>query len=382
MTTVSVPLADPRRGYRAYRAEIDAAVLGALDGNAYITGPRVAAFEQAFSRWFGVNHTVSVANGTDAVELALRTLGVGAGDLVFTVSHTAVATVAAIELAGATPVLIDVDPKTYTLDPQKLADTLASYAKSHASGRPRAVIGVHLYGQPCDMAALLSICASRDLYLIEDCAQAHGTIVNGKSVGAQGVAAAFSFYPTKNLPAFGDGGAVSFGSAELATRCRELREYGWRSRYVSAIGGMNSRLDELQAAILEVRLRHLQSEIDLRRRIAATYDTELREAVHTPVVRAGCEHAYHLYVARTAARDSLRKALEADGIGSGIHYPVPVHLQPAYAGRVAAGAGGMGVTEALAREIVSLPMHPFLTQDEVKAVTASVRKWRSETRAA
>jgi dTDP-4-amino-4,6-dideoxygalactose transaminase len=378
--TTQVPLMDPARGYRAYREEIDAAVQAVLAGNAYILGPNVVAFEKAFSQWSGVAATIGVANGTDAIQLALRTLEVGSGDIVFTVSHTAVATVAAVELAGATPVLIDVDPDTLTLDVGKLEDTLREYARSKPALRPRAVIAVHLYGHPCDLDALRTLCRAHELLLIEDCAQAHGARFSGRPVGTFGDAASFSFYPTKNLGAFGDGGATSFQSEELARRCRALREYGWFERYISDIAGMNSRLDELQAAILRVRLAHLDDEINARQRIAARYDRELAGILQTPVVRPGCEHSYHLYVVRTDRRDALRTSLQASGIGSGLHYPVPVHKQRAYDGRVQSGKGGLGVTEQAVTRIVSLPMHPFLTDDEVGAVIAGVKAWHERDR--
>ena len=368
---------NPGAGYRAYRDEIDAAIRATLEGGIYIHGANVSAFEREFSVWCNVATTVGVANGTDALHLALRTLQVGAGDAVFTVSHTAVATVAAVELAGATPVLVDIEPGTFTLDPAKLEEAVGRLSRSQPQLRPRAVIAVHIYGQACDLTSLRSICKSHGMLLIEDCAQAHGAHYEGKPVGTFGDAAAFSFYPTKNLPAFGDGGAVCFPSEELAARCRALREYGWRERYISDIAGLNSRLDELQAAILRVRLRHLEDEIAARRRIAAEYDAALAQVVTTPALRKGARHSYHLYVVQTAGRDSLRASLQSAGIGSGIHYPVPVHLQPAYTGRVHVGAEGLPVTEAAAKRIVSLPMHPFLGRDDVSAVIKATREWHA-----
>lgn len=375
MNSIAVPLMDPARGYRQYRDELDCAMHDVLARGRYILGPEVEAFERAFSQWCGTAHTVGVASGTDALHIALRTLGVGPGDIVFTVSHTAVATVAAIELAGAVPVLIDIDPVTYTIDVQKLEDTVHSLTSSGSSRRLRAVIAVHLYGHPCDLAGLGEICRTHGLFLIEDCAQAHGARLYGRRVGSIGDAAAFSFYPTKNLPAFGDGGAVCFGSKELAERCVALREYGWRERYISDLPGMSTRLDELQAAVLGVRLRHLDDEIVRRRRIAERYVSGFLEFVETPAVRKGCEHSFHLFVVRAAQRDAFRQSLQARGIGTGVHYPVPVHLQPAYAGRVPLGEGGLDVTETIARQIVSLPMQPFLTSEEVEAVIAAVQSW-------
>jgi dTDP-4-amino-4,6-dideoxygalactose transaminase len=361
----------PGEAYRAYRDEIDAALQRVMGGGWYILGDEVRRFEAEFAAWCGLDHMIGVANGTDAIEIALRTLEIGAGDIVVTVSHTAVATVAAIELVGATPVLVDIDPATCTIDPQKLDETVRDLVG--AGLNPRAVIAVHLYGQPCDMPALVEICRRHDLLLVEDCAQAHGARIGGRHVGADGAASTFSFYPTKNLGAFGDGGAVGFMDAELARRCRALREYGWRERYISDLQGMNSRLDELQAALLSVRLAHLDAELVRRRAVAALYDRGL-DGVTTPVSRPGTLHAYHLYVVRTPRREALRQALSAGGIGTGIHYPVPVHLQPAYANRIRIGAGGMAETERAAHEVLSLPMHGFLDDRSAARVIEAVRR--------
>lgn len=372
---------DPVRAYFEYRAEFDAALRTVLESGSYILGEQVAAFERSFSAWCGVPAAIAVANGTDALHLALRTLGIGTGDLVLTVSHTAVATVAAIELAGAAPMLIDVDADTYTIDPQKLEDSIVATRRRPRHGVPKAVIAVHLYGHPADLGALRDICARHELHLIEDCAQAHGASEGGRRVGTGASAAAFSFYPTKNLPAFGDAGAVLFASKDLDDRGRALREYGWRRRFISDFPGMNTRLDELQAALLNVRLRHLDQEVARRQATAARYDAELDGELIVPVVRTGCEHAYHLYVVRTPHRDTLRENLQSRGIGTSIHYPMPVHRQPAYSGRVPHGEGGLQVTEDIAGQIVSLPMHPFLSSEEVSAVTEAVRMW-SRARAA
>jgi dTDP-4-amino-4,6-dideoxygalactose transaminase len=315
-----------------------------------------------------------VANGTDAIVLALKSLGIGVGDAVFTVSHTAVATVAAIELTGATPVLVDVEAKSYTLDPQKLKDSVAAVA---ASGKlaPKAVVGVHLYGHPFDIPAISDICRKHALFLVEDCAQAHGATFEGRHVGTFGDAGTFSFYPTKNLPAFGDGGSVIFRDAATADTCRTLREYGWRERYLSDIAGMNSRLDELHAAILRVRLQYLDEEIATRRAAAAVYDDGLAGLVTVPSLKPGMAHAYHLYVIRSERRNALKERLTAAGIGTGIHYPVPVHQQGAYAGRVLIGAGGMEITEEITDKILSLPMHGFLSKEDATAVVSAVRGW-------
>jgi dTDP-4-amino-4,6-dideoxygalactose transaminase len=377
MGEISIPIIDLSSGYRRYREEIDGCMARVLNSGWYILGSEVSQFETSFAAWLGVPHVVGVANGTDAINLALQSLGIGTGDAVFTVSHTAVATVAAIELAGATPVLIDVEPSSRNMDIGKLAESLRHPARIARGLRPRAVLPVHLYGQACDMRALVRLCEEHGLALIEDCAQAHGTKFGAARAGSFGNAAAFSFYPTKNLGAFGDAGAVAFLDSAQAMRCRALREYGWTTRYVSEYTGINSRLDEFQAAILSAKLRHLDDEIAARQIVARIYDEGLAGVVETPAISDGTTHAYHLYVVRCVDRDSLRKALEKAGIGSGIHYPVPVHLQPAYLGRVAIGLGGMAVTEALAREVLSLPMHPFLPPEHVHRVIEAVRNWAS-----
>ena len=363
-------MVDLRAAYRVQADEIDAAVRRVLDSGWYILGKEMVTFEQDFARWCDAPHAIGVGNGTDAIVVALRGLGVGEKDTVFTVSHTAVATVAAVELAGAVPVLVDIDPDTYTIDPAKLEEAVKACKLS--GGRPKAVIAVHLYGHPCDVAAIADICRRHDLFFIEDCAQAHGATVDGRPVSSFGDIATFSFYPTKNLGAFGDGGAVVTRDKALAERCAAIRQYGWRERYLSDMTGMNSRLDELQAAMLGVRLKRLDVEIAARRAAAARYDAELEGVIATPAVRSGAGHAYHLYVVRSPRRDALASALKARGVGTGIHYPLPVHLQKAYVGRVQLAPSGMSQTERAALEVLSLPMHAFLNQEDVAHVIASV----------
>jgi dTDP-4-amino-4,6-dideoxygalactose transaminase len=375
MTKISIPIIDLAAGYQRYREEIDARIARVLSSGWYILGEEVARFEKEFAAWLGVDNAVGVANGTDAINLALRSLNVGPGDAVFTVSHTAVATVAAIEMSGATPVVIDVDASSQNIDLGKLSESVRNFSRISGNLRPKAVVAVHLYGQSCDMNALRRICEEGGLHLIEDCAQAHGTTFGGARAGSFGAAAAFSFYPTKNLGAFGDAGAVVFRDSAAATRCRALREYGWTSRYVSEFSGINSRLDEFQAAVLSVKLTHLDGEIARRRSLARRYDAGLAGVVETPSVLAGSEHAYHLYVIRCAGRDALRSCLQNAGIGSGIHYPVPAHLQPAYRDRIPLGLGGLAVTESLAGGILSLPMHPFLNAQDVDRVVGVVKDW-------
>lgn len=370
MSEAPVQQADPRAGYRAHRAEIDAALARMLEGGRYILGPEVEAFEQEFAAYIGTRHGIGAASGTEALVLALKALDLGPDDYVATVSHTAVATVAAIELAGSKPLLIDIDPATYTIDPAKLATALAK-----PPGHIAAVIPVHLYGLGADMNAIGALAKQHGLRIIEDCAQSHGAWLDGRRLGSIGDLAAFSFYPTKNLGGIGDGGAVLTHDSTLASRLKELREYGWRRRYISDRIGMNSRLDEMQAAILRVKLRHLDGDNARRQAIAGIYDYGLRwcEGIGLPARRPGGTHVFHQYVLRCRDRDALQATLKARGIGTNIHYPVPVHLQPAYQDRVAIGAGGLGESERAAREVLSLPMFPELGEDQAARVVAALK---------
>lgn len=370
-----IPQSNPKANYLAHRAEITAAITEVLDSGWYILGQHVKTFEQEFATYLGVTHALGVANGTDALHLAIRASGLGPGDAIVTVSNTAVATVAAIELAGATPILVDVDPTTFTLDPNHLEATLKHYTAHPIAGvRLRGVIPVHLYGHPADLPAILALAQQYDLHVIEDCAQAHGARLHGRRVGQWAPIAAFSFYPTKNLGALGDGGAIATTDATLAENVRLLREYGWRERYISQIGGLNSRLDELQAALLSVKLRYLDAENARRRAIAALYTQHLADAsVTRPATASGAEHVYHQYVVQTPERDALKTHLAAQGISTLIHYPVPIHQQPAYQTTAVLGPGGLPQTERLSREILSLPMHPELTDEQVVTVAQAIR---------
>lgn len=366
-----VPQNDPKAGYLDHQADIDAAVHRVLESGWYILGREVESFEQAFSAYIGVCHAVGVGNGTDALELALRACDVGPGDLVYTVSHTAVATVAAIELVGATPVLVDVDPVTYTLDPDCLEMVLAR----SPAGTPKAVIPVHLYGQPAAMPAITELARRHGLYVVEDCAQSHGASLTGRMTGAWGDIAAFSFYPTKNLGALGDGGMVVTNDSTLAERVRLFRQYGWRERHISDIPGGNSRLDELQAAILRVKLQHLDGENERRRRLAQRYHTLLVDpGLSLPEVRPGATHVFHQYVISLPQRDALRSRLRQVGIGTLIHYPTPVHLQPAYQNCLPLVAP-LPRTEQVARQVLSLPMYPQLSDDQALHVSHEILRF-------
>ncbi len=366
----------PIAEYRAYKDVIDAAMLRVCETGNYILGPETAEFEKEFATWIaGENtaHAVGVANGTDALVLAMRALGIGAGDTVLTVSHTAVATVAAVELTGAEPLLVDIEPATFTLDPQKLDATI----RANPQRKFKAVIPVHLYGQAADMPAIMEIARQHGLLVIEDCAQAHGAALGGRTTGTFGDAATFSFYPTKNLGAIGDGGAVVTQDAVLAARVRELRQYGWKSRYISDTPGMNSRLDELQAAILRAKLPHLRADNQRRRDLASLYAQHIRNpAVTLPPLRTGAEHVFHQFVVRTPLRDALMAALKSHGVPTAVHYPQPVHTQPAYRDRIAHGAGGLGESERACREVLSLPMHPQLSDEAVIFAAQKISEWQ------
>jgi len=370
----AIPQTDPHAGYLAQQAAIDAAIARVLEGGLYVLGREVEAFEAAFAAFVGVAHAIGVGNGTDAIELALRACGIGSGDLVFTVSHTAVATIAAIERAGAIAVLIDVEPGTYTMAPHELSRAL----RAPPPGRPAAVLPVHLYGQPADLSALSDIARRHGLRLIEDCAQSHGALSRGRPVGSFGDIACFSFYPTKNLGALGDGGMVVTNDLSLATASREIREYGWRERFISARIGINSRLDAIQAAILGVKLGRLPADNTRRQAIAGRYDSGLADLpLGLPVRSLDATHVFHQYVIRLDKRDLLRDWLRASGIGTGIHYPAPVHRQPAYHGRLTAAPSGLGVTERAAPQILSLPMYPQLSDEAVERVIAETRRFFS-----
>ena len=365
-----IPFNDLKPLHGLLAKELEAAAMRVLGSGWYILGPELEAFEQAFAAYHGMDHAVGVANGTDAIELALRALGIGEGDEVITVAHTAVATVCAVERTGATPVLVDIDEETFTMDPAAAAAAVTS--------RTKAILPVHLYGHPADMGALTELAGRHGLAIVEDCAQAHGARIAGRLVGTFGHLSAFSFYPTKNLGAYGDGGAVITNDPALAERVRRLRNYGQTDRYHHAERGQNSRLDEMQAAILRVKLAHLDAHNAVRRRLAGEYsrrltaeDSRRLTGVAVPAVRPGAEPVFHLYVVRHPRRDDLMSALREDGIGTLIHYPVPVHLQEAYRD-LGYAPGALPVTERAAREILSLPLYVGLTQEALETVADAV----------
>ena len=373
-----IPQANPKTSYLALKDEIDKAVHNVLDSGWYILGKQVKAFEQEFAAYIGVDFCVGVASGTDALEIALRVADVGPGDMVFTVSQTAVATVAAIERSGAAPVLVDIDEDTFTMDPKHLERTLNSVNSSQSlfKGRPKAIIPVHLYGHPADMVSIMSIARKHNLIVIEDCAQAHGAAISGQKVGSFGEMGAFSFYPTKNLGAIGDGGAVVTNNQELQEKLLALRQYGWNEQRVSSFSGISSRLDEIQAAILRVKLKTLDKDNERRREIAQAYTRSLEETgIVVPQTSENVSHVYHQYVVRTKQRDRLIEYLKKSAIDTAIHYPLPVHLQSAYKGNMHIAQGGLISTERICEEILSLPMYPQITDSQVESVANTLSCW-------
>jgi dTDP-4-amino-4,6-dideoxygalactose transaminase len=365
MTFNPIPQAYPLSQYLSYRAEIDAAVQQVMAEGRYILGRQVEEFEKEYADYIGARFAIGVASGTDALVLALRACKIGPGDEVVTSPHTAVATVAAIELAGAVPVLVDIEPDTFLINPSKISDALTS--------RTRAIIPVHLFGQPADLGEILAIAQHHDVHVIEDCAQAHGALYRDKRVGNWGIAGCFSFYPTKNLGAIGDGGMVVTNDENLAREVRQLREYGWRQRFISEVPGLNSRLDEIQAAILRVKLRHLDRSNDRRRQIAEQYTRALASHLAVPVVKASRTSVFHQYVVRSSVRGELESSLRAQDVGTAVHYPRPIHLQPAYRGRIGDN-GSFPVAERAAEEILSLPMYPELDTSQIECVINAVLK--------
>ena len=359
-----IPQTLPLAAYQEHAADIDAAIARVLASGRYLLGPETEAFESEFAAWAGARECVSAASGTEALHLALRACDVGPGDEVITVSHTAVATVSAIDLCGARPVLVDIDPASFNLDPAAL--------EAVRTARTRAVVPVHLYGQAADLAPIADFCRRHGLRLIEDCSQAHGALYHGHKAGTFGDAAVFSFYPTKNLGALGDGGAVTTSDPELGDTLRALRQYGWRGRrYVSEDAGWNGRMDELQAAVLRVKLRALDADNARRRALAARYDEALADipSLALPAELPGRRSVWHQYVVRCTAgnRDTVAAGLLARGVQTLVHYPVPIHRQPAYAARGLA-AGALAETERAAREVLSLPMFPQLAPEALGRV--------------
>ena len=359
-----IPYLDLQAQYRSIKGEIDSAVLRVLDSTQYILGEEVAAFEREFAGYCQASQAIGVNSGTSALHLALLAAGIGPGDEVITVPFTFVATVSAICYTGATPVFVDIEPDYFTMDPSKVEAAITPKTK--------AIMPVHLYGQPADMDPIAEIARRRGLVVIEDAAQAHGSEYHGRRCGSIAEIAGFSFYPGKNLGAYGEGGAVTTTRADWAATCRTLRDWGQEKRYEHRLKGFNYRMDGIQGAILRVKLRHLEAWTERRRQVAEWYAAALDpDTVRMPKARPGCRHVYHVYVVRADDRDRLRDVLGGQGIQTGIHYPIPIHLQPAHAD-LGYHAGDFPVAEQVAREVLSLPIFPEMTRDQVQTVAAAV----------
>jgi len=360
MNTQTIKMFDYRDQYFDLENEVLGAVQRVLRSGELILGSEVESFEAGFSEFLGHGtHSLGVANGTDALVICLMALGVGPGDEVITVANTAVPTVSAIRMVRATPVFVDVDPNTALMDLNLVPGLITS--------KTRAIIPVHLFGNAVNMPALLDMAQARGIPVIEDCAQAHGTLINGRAAGTFGHAAAFSFYPTKNLGAYGDGGLCATSDAALAKEMRRIRKYGFDDLYYAEREGINSRLDEVQAAILNIKLRHLPAQLQKRRALAEVYKAGLPSALKHMAAPSDVDHAYHLFVVRTKERDALRTALASHKIQTGIHYPFPIHRMRGYA-FLGYQDHSLPVTEALANEIVSLPLYPELPIESAQRV--------------
>jgi dTDP-4-amino-4,6-dideoxygalactose transaminase len=361
-----IPFGNLKEQYHSIKQEIDQAILGALETSQFILGPEVAAFEREFAAYCGAREGIGVNSGTSALHLALLAAGAGPGDEVITVPFTFVATVAAICYTGATPVYVDIDPVSYTMDPAKLEAAITP--------RTKVILPVHLYGHPADMDPILEIARRRGIVVIEDAAQAHGASYKGRPVGSLGVMACYSFYPGKNLGAYGEGGMVVTSNPEYAGFVRMMRDWGQSKRYYHDLRGFNYRLEGIQGAILRVKLRHLEAWTEARRGNAAIYGEALAgSGITLPREMARARHVYHVYAVRVQNRDNVVQAMTAAGVQTGIHYPIPVHLQNAYRD-AKYPEGSFPESESVAREVLSLPMFPELTRAQIEEVSAKLRR--------
>jgi dTDP-4-amino-4,6-dideoxygalactose transaminase len=365
---MQVPLVDLKAQHRTIAAEVDEAMRRVIADTDFILGKEVELFEQEFAAYCEAKYAVGLDSGISALELALRAYGIGQGDEVVTVSHTFIATVSSISFTGATSVFVDVDPVTYNLEPAQLEAAITP--------RTKAILPVHLYGQPAEMDGILAVARKYDLIVIEDACQAHGARYKGRRVGALGHAGCFSFYPGKNLGAYGDGGMLVTNDAEIAEKVRMLRNYGQREKYHHVFLAYNRRLDTLQAAVLRVKLRRLDEWNTMRQRAAQLYNEFLQDQegiITLPRVADDRSHVYHLYVIQHPQRDALLASLREEGISAGLHYPLPVHLQPCYE-HLAVPRGSLPITESLASRVLSLPMFPEISVDQVQHICHQVTK--------
>ena len=361
-----IPFLDLKAQYQSIKPEIDAAVINLLESTQFVLGDEVAAFEREFAAYSGAAHGIAVNSGTSALHLALLAAGVGPGDEVITVPFTFVATVSAICYSGARPVFVDIDPVTFTMDPSQLERAITS--------RTKVIMPVHLYGQMAEMDAIKAVAARHGVLVIEDAAQAHGAEYKGRRAGSLGVSGCFSFYPGKNLGAYGEGGMIVTSDEAHAKKMRMLRDWGQEKRYHHVLKGFNYRMEGLQGAILRVKLRYLEQWTEARRARGRDYDQLLAGSnVVTPVQLADRRHVYHIYAVRSSDRDALQKQLQADQIHTGLHYPIPVHLQEAHRD-LGYKAGDFPLSEAAAREVLSLPMFPEMTTAQVETVSAAVKQ--------
>jgi dTDP-4-amino-4,6-dideoxygalactose transaminase len=364
---MKVPFLDLKAHHAPIIDEFDGAIREVIESSAFAGGPFVERFEEEFAAYCGSRYAIGVGNGTDALWLTLLALGIGEGDEVITVPNTFIATAEAITYCKARPVFVDVDERTFTLDPAELEKCLTA--------RTKAIIPVHLFGQPADMDPILQFARAYGLFVIEDAAQAHGALYNGRNAGTMGDAGCFSFYPGKNLGAFGEAGAVVTNDTDLAEKIRVLRDHGQSRKYHHTLIGWNCRMDGIQAAVLSVKLRHLEQANLLRCQRASLYNEAFAgiDDIATPVEADYAQHVYHIYAIRVQERDEVRRFLEEQGIGCGVHYPIPIHLQEAYRG-LGYTEGAFPIAEGLAKEILSLPMFPELTEAQIRMVAITVKE--------
>ena len=366
MANIRVPYLDLKAQYQSIKPEIDTAIARVLESCQFVLGPEVAGFEQDFAAYCGTAECIALNSGTSALHLALLAAGVGPGDEVITVPFTFVASIAAIIYAGARPILVDIDPRSFTMDPAAIEAAITP--------RTKAILPIHLYGQAADMDPIMEIARRHGLVVIEDAAQAHGAKYKGRPVGSIGDLACFSFYPGKNLGAYGEGGALTTNSPEYAQTVRMLRDWGQDRKYHHALHGFNYRMEAFQGAILRVKLRHLERWTEARRAVVSLYNQHLAgSGVERPTEMPWGRHVYHVYTLRTEDRDGMQTSLLAEGIETGIHYPVPAHLQPAYA-NLGYGRGDFPHAEAASRQVLSLPLYPELSAQAVAEVAAAVKK--------
>ena len=362
-----IPFNDFKLQYRYIKNEIDEAINNCLESGWYILGNNVKAFEKEFAEYCGAEFGIGVGNGLEALQLALLAYGVGKGDEVITVANTAVATALAISSTGATPVFVDIDPETYEID--------TSEVEKKITKKTRAILPVHLFGHPVNMDPLLEIAVRDDLLVVEDACQAHGTEYKGRKVGTLGQVGCFSFYPTKNLGGCGDGGMVLTNDPKIAEKISSLRNYGQQTRYIHQYKGLNSRLDEIQAAILRVKLKHLDEWNEKRRRIAKYYNEFLEGTeIICPKEAPFAKHVYHLYVIRSRKRDKMQQYLETKGVSTLIHYPIPIHLQKAYS-ELGLPEGSLPVTEKICQEILTIPIFPELSPNQIQEIVNSINNF-------